>query len=149
MEVTQVIISDHERVKTLYNTYKSERRVNEKQNLARNIIREIKVHSALEETILYPTFRERLPNGNVLADQNLQEHASVEKKLDNLNNMSVADDEVSFDREMALMMQVNLTHIAVLDMILGYIFVVNSYLFFVFSRNCRIISLTRRHSSFH
>ncbi len=110
VEVTQVIISDHERVKTLYNTYKSERRVNEKQNLARNIIREIKVHAALEETILYPTFRERLPNGNVLADQNLQEHASIEKKLDNLNNMSVADDEVSFDREMALLMQVTLTH---------------------------------------
>lgn len=106
IDVVSSMLSDHQKVKNLFNQYKSSTSLNTKQDLSRSIIKEIKSHAALEETIVYPEFRKSLPDGNRLADRSLNEHRKVEKQLDDLNNMNLKDDEVAFDTKMNSMMEV-------------------------------------------
>jgi hypothetical protein len=62
-----------------------------KQDIVNQVIRELSVHAAIEEEILYPTVRESLPDGDELAQEGLREHQQVKEVLAELDGMSSDD----------------------------------------------------------
>lgn len=85
--------------------------VAKKQELANLIIKELSQHASLEETMVYPKLKERVPDGNRLGEEAYQDHFRCERMLDELLNMKVADDEAKFDNLMNTMMTDLMTHI--------------------------------------
>merc|ERR1712000_18542 len=95
-----LIINDHEKLKSLHSQYMSTSDTDKKQELANTLIKELCIHSALEETLIYPVLRDRVPEGKNLAHDAYEEHFAVERMLDELLNMKVKDDEAKFDAKM-------------------------------------------------
>jgi hemerythrin superfamily protein len=91
--------------------YNSSCDCNRKQELANNIIKELCIHASLEETLIYPVLRDRVPEGKKLADEAYEDHFRVERLLDELLNMKVADDESKFDTKLNTMADDLLEHI--------------------------------------
>ena len=56
-------------------------------------IRELSIHAAIEEEVLYPTVRRELPDGEAMADEALQEHQEAKEILRRLDRMDPADFE--------------------------------------------------------
>merc|ERR1712093_244613 len=70
------------------------------------------VHSfVLEETLVYPVLRDRVPEGKNLAHDAYEDHFAVERLLDELLNMKVKDDEAKFDAKMNTMIENLFAHI--------------------------------------
>jgi hemerythrin superfamily protein len=56
-------------------------------------IRELSVHAAIEEEVLYPAVRRELPDGEAMADEALQEHQDAKEILRRLDRMDPSDFE--------------------------------------------------------
>merc|ERR1712108_97097 len=82
-----LIINDHEKLKSLHSQYMSTSDTDKKQELANTLTKELCIHSALEETLIYPVLRDRVPEGKNLAHDAYEEHFAVERLLDELLNM--------------------------------------------------------------
>ncbi|MBT3149611.1 hemerythrin domain-containing protein [Streptomyces sp. CHD11] len=67
-------------------------------------------HSVAEEAYLYPAVREHLPNGDVLADRELEDHATAERTMKDLESCDAGDAE--FDRLIGSLMSEIRGHIA-------------------------------------
>jgi hemerythrin superfamily protein len=85
--------------------------VNKKQELANTMIKELCMHSSLEETLVYPVLRDRVPEGKNLAHDAYEDHFAVERLLDELLSMSVKDDEAKFDAKLNTMIENLFAHI--------------------------------------
>lgn len=95
MSAIEVLTQDHRRVEQLYGQYQEAAASPErKQEIVNEIIRELSVHAAIEEEILYPTVREALPDGDALAEESLQEHQEAKQVLSDLDGMSPDDPEL-------------------------------------------------------
>jgi hemerythrin superfamily protein len=55
------------------------------------IVRELSVHAAIEEQILYPAVRRDLPGGAEMADEALQEHQEAKEVLRRIERMDPGD----------------------------------------------------------
>ncbi len=82
-----------------------------KERLADEIIKELCIHTSVEETLIYPVLRDRVPEGKNLAHDAYEEHFAVERMLDELLNMKVKDDEAKFDAKMNTMIENLFAHI--------------------------------------
>ncbi|WP_086561657.1 hemerythrin domain-containing protein [Streptomyces africanus] len=67
-------------------------------------------HSVAEEAYLYPAVREHVAGGDALADQELQDHATAEQIMKDLEGCDPGDPE--FDRLMGTLMSEIRSHIA-------------------------------------
>lgn len=67
-------------------------------------------HSVAEEAYLYPAVREHLPDGDALADQELEDHATAERTMKDLEGHDAGDAE--FDRLIGMLMSEIREHIA-------------------------------------
>jgi hemerythrin superfamily protein len=56
-------------------------------------IRELSIHAAIEEEVLYPAVRRELPDGEAMADEALQEHQEAKEILRRLDRMDPTDFE--------------------------------------------------------
>lgn len=59
----------------------------DRQDVVRRMTAELVRHSVAEEIYLYPLIRKVLPNGDKLADHEIDEHAEVEHLLKDLENL--------------------------------------------------------------
>ncbi len=104
MSAIEVLKQDHRRVEQLFGQYREAAASPErKQDIANQIIRELSVHAAIEEEILYPVVREALPDGDELAQESLQEHHEAKQVLADLDGMS--PDGPEFDRRVGQLMK--------------------------------------------
>merc|ERR1712108_15328 len=106
-----LIINDHEKLKSLHSQYMSTSDTDKKQELANTLTKELCIHSALEETLIYPVLRDRVPEGKNLAHDAYEEHFAVERLLDELLNMKGKADEAKFDAKMNTMIENLFAHI--------------------------------------
>lgn len=95
--LVDVIVADHRAVEQVFGeleqgTGSAEHR----RSLMDHVITELVRHSVAEEQYLYPAAREKLPDGNEIADHEVQEHAEAEQVLKQLERVEVSDPE--FDR---------------------------------------------------
>src|SRR4026207_1691517 len=77
MDPIQLLKQDHRTVKGLFREFEKATRTADKQKLGQEIIEELPIHAAIEETLIYPLIREQgeRPEKSVL--NALEEHHAV------------------------------------------------------------------------
>ena len=73
MNAIDLLTDDHRRIEHLFTTYEE---LGERDVLDR-ICRELTIHTLVEERLLYPLVRDRLPDGPVLAEAGVTDHELV------------------------------------------------------------------------
>jgi hemerythrin superfamily protein len=97
MDAVTLLKDDHQVVEGLFGRYESLGRGTdaEKKDIVQTIIRELSIHAAIEEQVLYPGVRDALSDGDSLADEALEEHKEAKEVLSDLDRMDPSDQ--SFD----------------------------------------------------
>lgn len=96
VDAITVLKDDHKTVKKLFRDFKatSDRAVKARQRLAERLVKELSIHAAIEEQILYPRVRTVLPKGNKLADHAIEEHQEAKELLDRIDGMAGDEPEL-------------------------------------------------------
>lgn len=96
VDAITVLKDDHKLVKRLFREFNgtTDRAVKTRERLSRRIVKELSIHAAIEEQILYPRLRSALPKGDKLADHALEEHQEAKELLDRIDDMSGDDPEL-------------------------------------------------------
>ncbi|MFE2875284.1 hemerythrin domain-containing protein [Streptomyces roseus] len=92
---------DHREVDGLFDRIEHTTPAGERQKAAEQLTIELVRHSVAEEEHLYPAIREHFPDGDLIADKELADHARVEKLLKDLEGLDAAGPE--FDRLIAVL----------------------------------------------
>jgi hemerythrin superfamily protein len=94
-DAIELLAADHRAVEQLFRHLAAAGEVGAVENqrdLAQRIVRELSVHAAVEEQVLYPAVRTLLPEGDRLADTSLEDHAEVKRALADLDGRDPSDD---------------------------------------------------------
>lgn len=96
-DLVDVLVTDHENVERAFADYeRGGLSSQQRRELVDHIITELVRHSVAEEQYLYPAAREKLPDGDRLADEEISEHAEAENVMQQLEGLD--PDETEFDR---------------------------------------------------
>ncbi|KXS21073.1 hypothetical protein M427DRAFT_27528 [Gonapodya prolifera JEL478] len=79
------IMSDHKAIFDLYDRYQAATDPNLREKIENTIIREIAVHSTVEEIVVYPVIEKNFENGKAHADKLRAEHLQVKKDFQNFD----------------------------------------------------------------
>src|SRR5687768_10078839 len=93
MNAIDLLIQDHRTVEDLFAQFESAKAAAKKQETVKQFTRELSIHAAIEEQMLYPLVRMRLDNGNELAREAIDEHAEVKQVLARLEKMDPSHEE--------------------------------------------------------
>jgi len=87
------IKADHQAVSSAMREYEtfSPTALKRKRATAERIIRDLSIHAAIEEELLYPVARKRLANGSALVQEAKTEHRQLKRLLDRLDKMDADD----------------------------------------------------------
>jgi hemerythrin superfamily protein len=85
------IITDHREVEEVFAEIEKSDDPAERRELVEHVIAELVRHSVAEEHYLYPTARRALPDGDKLADHELEEHAKAEEVMKELERTDAED----------------------------------------------------------
>lgn len=82
-DVIALIKSDHASVNELFRRFNSVsvRATKSRRNVADRLVKDLSVHAAVEEQVLYPTARAWLPDGEKLVSEALDEHQGMKEDL--------------------------------------------------------------------
>jgi hemerythrin superfamily protein len=86
-DVIALIKADHATVNELFRRYQGlgARAFKSRRRVAERVIKELSMHAAVEEQILYPNARAALPNGKTLVKEAIAEHQTMKKALAELD----------------------------------------------------------------
>ena len=76
VDAITVLKDDHKLLRRLFAEFgrTTDRAVKTRERLCRRLVKELSLHAAVEEQILYPRVREVVKKGDELADHALEEH---------------------------------------------------------------------------
>ncbi len=96
-DALEVLTVDHRTVENLFALYESTgtEDVEAPDKVVREIVRELSIHAAVEEQLLYPLMRERLADGERLVREALDEHQEVKETLASIEKADPGADERS------------------------------------------------------
>lgn len=101
-DMVSVLVEDHEEVKQLFRDIETANDAKTRRDKADQVTAELVRHSVAEEMYLYPTARNAIPNGDRLADDEIQEHAEAEELLKRWEKLDGDDPEfMSVFKEMS------------------------------------------------
>ncbi len=80
-DAIQLLTSDHTEVEQMFVQLEAMPEGDARDQLVQGVIRELSVHAAIEEQILYPAMREALPDGESLVQEAIDEHQQVKETL--------------------------------------------------------------------
>jgi hemerythrin superfamily protein len=110
-DVLEVLIADHREVEQMFSQIEQLPREDPKRrDIADDVIAELVRHSVAEETYVYPTYRQKLPDGDRLADEETAEHARAEQTMKDLEGLEAGDPR--FETLMQTLMTNIRSHIA-------------------------------------
>lgn len=92
-DVIAELTVDHREVDELFDRIEHTTPAGERQKAAEQLTIELVRHSVAEEEHLYPAIREHFPDGDIIADKELADHARVEKMLKDLEGLDAAGPE--------------------------------------------------------
>jgi hemerythrin superfamily protein len=95
-DIVDEIVTDHREVEALFKELESNDNPATRRELVEHAITELVRHSVGEEQYLYPTARKVLPDGDKIADHELDEHAEAEKIMKAIEETQKEDAE--FDK---------------------------------------------------
>jgi hemerythrin superfamily protein len=89
MDAVTLLESDHRTVDQLFRRYEDLADTSPaiRREPVDRVIRELSVHAAIEEEVLYPVVRRELPDGEAMADEALREHQEAKEALRRLERM--------------------------------------------------------------
>jgi hemerythrin-like domain-containing protein len=91
-DLINVITADHREAESIFRELEAGTGGPEhRRDLADHVIAELVRHSVAEEQYMYPTAREALPNGDEVANHELQEHAEAEQVMKELDGLDATD----------------------------------------------------------
>jgi len=96
MEATKLLIADHNRVKGLFARYQerhAEDHVEESAALASKIIKELAIHTTIEEKVFYPAVHELSEELAEVVDEGVQEHHVVKMLLSEIEMLEPGSDD--------------------------------------------------------
>lgn len=109
-DVLDLLEHDHREVEGMFASFETSTDPDQRRELVHRMIIELVRHSEAEEQYLYPAIRRVLPEGEKLADSEIEEHAAAERTMNTLDGM--APDHPAFSSQvMQLMVQIR-GHIA-------------------------------------
>ena len=80
-DAIQLLTTDHAEVEQLFRTIESSPGGTGIDAEVQGVIRELSIHAAIEEQILYPAMRKALPDGDTLVEEAIDEHQEVKETL--------------------------------------------------------------------
>ena len=104
-DAVALLIQDHREVRDLFRRYRKLGAGARKSKgmIVRQIVRELSVHAAVEEELLYPTVRDEVRGGDRLANEGIDEHRTAKELLLTLDRMD--PDDGDFDATMRELMR--------------------------------------------
>lgn len=93
MEITELLSKDHDEVEQLFADFEATDSDEEREEIAKKVIRELSVHAAVEEQFVYPLVRAELNDGNDQVDEAIGEHADVKQLLSDLESQDPSSAE--------------------------------------------------------
>jgi hemerythrin superfamily protein len=103
-DLLSVILADHREVEAVFTELESgQGSPGHRRDLADHVIAELVRHSVAEEQYMYPAAREVLPDGDQIAEHELEEHAEAEKVMKDLDGLDATDPR--FDELLSKLMQ--------------------------------------------
>ncbi|MFF2432128.1 hemerythrin domain-containing protein [Streptomyces mirabilis] len=110
-DVIAELTTDHEEVELLFTRLEELPPGDPRRKLyADQATIELVRHAVAEEAYLYPAVRTHVPSGDALADRELEDHASAERTMKDLERCEANDPE--FDRLISRLMTEIRTHVA-------------------------------------
>ena len=104
-DAVALLIQDHREVRDLFRRYRKlgPGARKSKDMIVRRVIRELSIHAAIEEELLYSTIRDQIRGGERLANEGIDEHQTVKELLVRLDRMDPGDGD--FDKTMRTLMR--------------------------------------------
>ncbi|WDZ86484.1 hemerythrin domain-containing protein [Micromonospora cathayae] len=91
-DVIDILTTDHREVEALFVELESRQGTPEhRRQLADVVIAELVRHSIAEEAYVYPAARKALPDGDQLADHEIDEHSDAERTMKDLESLDPSD----------------------------------------------------------
>ncbi len=90
-DVVDAFTQDHREIERLLDLLDRAGDARVQQVMTEQVITEVVRHSVTEEQYLYPAVREKVPEGDALADRQIAHHAEVEELLKDLEGMDPND----------------------------------------------------------
>jgi hemerythrin-like domain-containing protein len=105
MDAISVIKEDHRTVNELFKKFEKlgDRAAKSKRTTVDKIVRELSVHAAIEETVLYPFIRENIPEMKDAILEALEEHLVAKWELAALEDMEPKDER--FDAKTTVLIE--------------------------------------------
>jgi hemerythrin superfamily protein len=99
-DAVALIKADHSAVNDLFKRYRAAGKTayKTKRSIADRVVRELSIHAAIEEQVMYPAVRQFVPKGEALVAEALSEHQQLKETLLVLDRLSPEDER--FDRTM-------------------------------------------------
>lgn len=76
-----LLTADHADVEQMFRQIETLPESDARSELVAGVIRELSVHAAIEEQVLYPAMRKALPDGDHLVQEAIEEHQQVKETL--------------------------------------------------------------------
>ena len=92
--IIDLLQHDHRRVETLFTDYELAQDPGRKDEIAREVTRELSIHAAVEELLVYPAVRNKVDNGSELADHAIDEHQTVKEILADIEKLDATDPQL-------------------------------------------------------
>ncbi|MGH3877834.1 MAG: hemerythrin domain-containing protein [Actinophytocola sp.] len=99
-DLIDAIIADHREVESVFAELEVSGDRRSRRELVEHLIAELVRHSVAEEQYLYPAARKALPDGDEIADHELEEHAEAEELMKALDGTDVTDPRFDELREL-------------------------------------------------
>jgi hemerythrin-like domain-containing protein len=77
----ELLTTDHAEVEEMFRQIESLAEGAARSEAVAGVIRELSVHAAVEEQVLYPAMRKALPDGDHLVQEAIEEHQAVKESL--------------------------------------------------------------------
>ncbi len=77
----ELLTADHAEVEEMFRQIESLPEGEARATAVAGVIRELSVHAAIEEQVLYPAMRKALPDGDHLVQEAIEEHQAVKETL--------------------------------------------------------------------
>jgi len=108
-DVIQLLRDDHKLVRSLFAQY-AKATNGEKPQIAHRIIRELTVHAAIEERVVYPAFRAAFRDPHMIYEA-VEEHQLVHVLLDKLNRFRPGPGSATFDARFKVLRELVRHHV--------------------------------------
>ena len=94
MEATRLLKQDHDKVKGLFEKFEQAEADDQKRLLVTQIIKELQVHTSIEEDIFYPAVRQADEETAELVREGLEEHHVADTLMREIQALDVSDPQL-------------------------------------------------------